>query len=203
MRIHGLVQSFQELQSKLSPSIRYNPLGHSMQIDNPRHIQLCKLQSSIGCLDGYEMSYTGQSVHNYPNRIISRLSPMQSHDEIHSNLFPLPHRYLQGLQQSCRSLMLGIDSLIGIAKGNIFGNISLHSVPPRGCLEIMIHLIPSWMNRIRGLVGLPKYLILQLLEVRHTDPPFIPQHSLVIFRKSGWLLFLDIALNLQNLYPSP
>jgi hypothetical protein len=34
-------------------------------------------------------------------------------------------------------------------------------------------------------VSLSKYLILQFLDLRHTDPSFIPHHTLVIFRKSG------------------
>jgi hypothetical protein len=123
------------------------------------------------------MSYLGQSVHNYPIGIISRLSPTQSYDEIHSNLFPLPLRYLQGLQQLSRSLMLGLDSLTGVVKGNILGNISLHSIPPISCLEIMVHCIPSLVNKISGLVSLSKYLVLQLLDVRHTYPSFVPQHT--------------------------
>jgi hypothetical protein len=66
--------------------------------------------------------------------------------------------------------MLGLDSLTGVAKGNILGNISIHSIPPIGCLEIMEQLIPSWMNGISELMSPMKYLILQLLDVRHTDP---------------------------------
>jgi hypothetical protein len=42
--------------------------------------------------------------------------------------------------------MLGFDSLTGVAKGNILGNVSLHTVPPISGLEIMVHLIPSGMN---------------------------------------------------------
>jgi hypothetical protein len=42
--------------------------------------------------------------------------------------------------------MLDLDSLTGVTKGNILDNISFHSIPPIGCLEIMLHLIPSWMN---------------------------------------------------------
>jgi hypothetical protein len=80
--------------------------------------------------------------------------------------------------------MLGLDPLIGVAKGNILGNISLHPIRPIGCLEIMVHLITSMMNGIRGLISHMKYLILELLDVRHTDAPFIPQYSLVIFHKS-------------------
>jgi hypothetical protein len=90
--------------------------------------------------------------------------------------------------------MLGLDSLIGAAKGNILGNVSLHSLPPIGCLVIMVHLIPSWMNGISGLVSLSKYLFLQLLDGRHTNPSFVPQLTWVIFLQSGLLFFLDIAL---------
>jgi hypothetical protein len=40
-------------------------------------------------------------------------------------------------------LMLDFDSLTGVAKGNILGNISLYPIPPVGCLEIMVQLIPK------------------------------------------------------------
>jgi hypothetical protein len=81
--------------------------------------------------------------------------------------------------------MLGLDFLTGITKGNILGNISLNSITPIGCLEIVVPLIPSWVNGISGLVSLTKYLILQFLDVRHTNPSFVPQHTLVVLRKSG------------------
>jgi hypothetical protein len=90
-----------------------------------------------------EVSYLGQSVHSYPKGIVSRLSPRQSHDEIHSNLFPLSLGYLQKLQHPSGPLMLDFDSLTCVAKSNIHGNMSLNSVPPIGCLEIMVLLIPS------------------------------------------------------------
>jgi hypothetical protein len=77
--------------------------------------------------------------------------------------------------------MLDLDSLTGIAKSDILGDISLHTIPPISDLEIMILLIPSWMNGISGFMSLMKYLILQLLDVRHTDPSFILQYTLIIF----------------------
>jgi hypothetical protein len=95
--------------------------------------------------------------------------------------------------------MLRLDSLIGVTKDNILDNISLYSVPPIGCLEIMVHLIPSWINGISRFVSLTKYLILQFLDIRHTNPSFIPQHSLIIFCKSERLLFLNIALYFLDL----
>jgi hypothetical protein len=145
------------------------------------------------------MSYLGQLIHNYPNGIISRLSPRQTHNEIHSNLFPFILEYLQGLQQSSGLLMLGLDSMIGVAKSNILGNIYLYSVPPIGCHEIVVHLIPSWVNGISGLVCLSKFLILQFLDIRHTDHSFVPQHTLIIFHKSRQHLFLNLGLYLPDL----
>jgi hypothetical protein len=47
-------------------------------------------------------------------------------------------------------------------------------------------------------VSLSKYLILQFLDVRHTDLSFVPQHTLVIFRKTMRLLLLDIMLHLPR-----
>jgi hypothetical protein len=76
--------------------------------------------------------------------------------------------------------MLGFDSLTSVVKGNILGNISLHTIPPISGLEIMVHLIPSGMNGISGLVSLMKYLILQLLDARHTNPPLLPQHTFIV-----------------------
>jgi hypothetical protein len=95
--------------------------------------------------------------------------------------------------------MSSLDSLIDVIKGNILGSISLHSVPLISFLEIMVHFIPSWMNGLSELVSFSKYLVLQFLNVRHTNPYFVPQHTLVVFHKSGRLLFLDIMLNLLNL----
>jgi hypothetical protein len=140
------------------------------------------------------VSYLGQSIHNHPNGIVSRPSSRETHDKIYVNLFPLPLRHLQRLEQSSRSLMLNFDSLTSVTKGNILSNVSLHTIPLISVLEIMLHLIPSWMNGISGFMSLTKYLILQLLDVRHTDPSFVSQHYLLIFCESRRLIFLHVAL---------
>jgi hypothetical protein len=128
------------------------------------------------------MSYLGQSIHNHPNGIVSRLISWQTNDKIHGNLFPLPLRHLQWLQQSSRSLMFSLNSLTSAAKGNILSNIPLHTIPPISIIEIMVHLIPSRMNGISRFMCCTKYLIFQFLDVQHTNPSFIPQHSFLIFR---------------------
>jgi hypothetical protein len=107
------------------------------------------------------VSHLSQSIHNYPNGIVSRLSSFQTHNKIYDNFFPCPLRHLQWLQQSSRLMMFSLDSLISVSKSNILGNVSLHSIPPIGGLEIMVHLIPSWINGISILMCLTKYLILQ------------------------------------------
>jgi hypothetical protein len=58
--------------------------------------------------------------------------------------------------------MLGLDFLTGVAKDNILSNISVHSIPPIGCLDIMVHLIPYWVNGISKFVSLSKYLQLMI-----------------------------------------
>jgi hypothetical protein len=90
--------------------------------------------------------------------------------------------------------MLGFDSLTSVTKGNIHGNVSLHPVPPTSGLEIRVHLIPYRMNRITRLVSLMKYLILQLLDVRYTNPTLVPQHTFIIIQETRQFFFLDVAL---------
>jgi hypothetical protein len=178
--IRGFTQPLLKRQSKMCPSVRHNLLLHSMQTD-------------------YKVTHIGQSIHNYSNGIISQLSSQRSHDKIHGNFFPLPLRHLQRLQQSSRSLMFSLDSLTSVAKSNILGNVSLHSIPPISGLEIMVHLMPSWMNGISRHMCFMKYLILQLLNARHTNPSFVPQYSFLMFQKVRRLLSLDNALNLLDL----
>jgi hypothetical protein len=95
--------------------------------------------------------------------------------------------------------MFSLDSLISVTKSNILGNVSLHSVPPIRGLEIMVHLIPSWMNGISRLMCFTKYLLLQFLDVRYTNLSLVPQHSFLIFQKARRPLFLDITLYLLDL----
>jgi hypothetical protein len=94
--------------------------------------------------------------------------------------------------------MFNLDSLTSVIKSNILANVSLHSIPPISGLEIMIHLIPSWMNGVSRIMCFTKYLILQFIDVRHTNPSLVPQHTFLIFRKARRLLFLDVALNLLD-----
>jgi hypothetical protein len=95
--------------------------------------------------------------------------------------------------------MFSLDLLTSVAKSNILGNASFHSIPPISGLEITVDLTPYWMNGISRLMCLMKYLILQFLDVRHTNPSLVPQHTFLIFRETRRLLFLDVVLYLLDL----
>jgi hypothetical protein len=63
----------------------------------------------------------------------------------------------------------------------------------------MVYLIPFRMNGISGLVSLTKYLILKLLDIRHTNPPLVQQQTFVILRETRRFFFLDVLLYLLDL----
>jgi hypothetical protein len=48
-------------------------------------------------------------------------------------------------------------------------------------------------------MSLMKYLILEFLDVRHTNPSFVPQHIFVIFQETRRLFFVDVALYFLDL----
>jgi hypothetical protein len=64
--------------------------------------------------------------------------------------------------------MFGFDALTDVTPGNIEGYFSLHTMPPKPFLQVLVHLGASGMNRIRSVMGLLQNALLQLLDVRHT-----------------------------------
>jgi hypothetical protein len=58
--------------------------------------------------------------------------------------------------------MFGLDSLTGVTFGHILCYLSLHSCPPEILLQILIHLIGSWMDRIPRAMGLVHDLVAKL-----------------------------------------
>src|SRR6185436_17697837 len=47
LRIQQIMELLPEPRSKLRPSVRYDLLGHTMQADNPRDVQLCKSSTGV------------------------------------------------------------------------------------------------------------------------------------------------------------
>jgi hypothetical protein len=58
--------------------------------------------------------------------------------------------------------MIGLDSLTGVTFGHILCYLSLHSCSPEILLQILIHLIGSWMDRIPRAMGLVHDLVAKL-----------------------------------------
>jgi hypothetical protein len=50
--------------------------------------------------------------------------------------------------------MLSLDALTDVAPGNIGGYFSLHTVPPKMFLQVLVHLGASGMNRVWSIMGL-------------------------------------------------
>jgi hypothetical protein len=128
---------YQKRGGTCCPGVSTPKIQSLVDLSTTCHVSINHLHHSNHC-----SNHLGQWNHNHPNRIVSRLSPQQTHDKIHGNLFPLPLRYLQRLQQSHRSLMLVFDSLKSVSKSNILGSVSLHTVPPISGLEIWYVLFP-------------------------------------------------------------
>jgi hypothetical protein len=53
-------------------------------------------------------------------------------------------------------------------------NFSLHTVPPKPFLQVLVHLGASGMNRIGSIMGLLQNELLQLLDARDAEAAIIP-----------------------------
>jgi hypothetical protein len=72
------------------------------------------------------------------------------------------------------SLVLSLDALADVTPGNIKGYLSLHAMPPKLLLQVLIHLGTSWMDRIWGVMGFLQNEFLQLNNVRDAHVAIIP-----------------------------
>src|SRR3954465_9270739 len=132
------------------------------------------------------MGYLGQSINYGPNRVISPTRCRQTGNKIHSDGMPFPFRNLQWLQQSCGSLMSRLDSLTYITLGGIASDFSLHLMPPKLLLQILIHLRSSVVDRIKSIMSFLQNNVFQLRICWYTKASFVPQNSFFVFRESGY-----------------
>src|SRR5438876_10740769 len=107
-----------------------------MQPEYVLNVQLRQLISSMRGLHWNEVSHFGQSLNNYPDGIVTFLSPWQSGYEIHAGFIPFPSRNWQRLQQSCWLLMLCLDSLTNITTSYEGCYVTFHSIPPIVGLQV-------------------------------------------------------------------
>ena len=66
-----LVETLPELGHILRPSIRHYAHRGSMKPENVIHIEICELLSPVVIPHSYEVSYLGQSINSYPDRVMA------------------------------------------------------------------------------------------------------------------------------------
>jgi hypothetical protein len=65
--------------------------------------------------------------------------------------------------------MIGLDSSTGVTLRHILRYLSLHSHPLEFFLQILIHLVGSWMDRIPRAMGLAHDLVVKLKVVQNHE----------------------------------
>jgi hypothetical protein len=94
-------QTFMQLLSKASnkdrPYVRDNCLRDAMIADNVGHIELGILSDPVCSGYEYEVDRLGQAVHDDPYRVVPTRGARQTHNEVHTDVFPFPLGNAQGL----------------------------------------------------------------------------------------------------------
>jgi hypothetical protein len=144
-----------------------------------------------------EVSRLHEWINNHPDGIILAGSQRKTHDEIHTDVFPLPGRSIQQLQQTGRSEMICLDPSTSISFCNIASSLTHHSHPPELRSQIMVHLGAAKVNRVLGRVSFIKYLLLQSLATRNDYLVIEQQRPFVIDMKA---VNLGITLSQPSLY---
>jgi hypothetical protein len=129
------------------------------------------------------MSGLGKSVDDYPNGVKLAAGERQSHNEIHTNVFPFLGRNTQRLQDSSRSHMISLDPSTHVAFCNIVSSLALHTGPPELCLQIMIHFCAARVDLIFGCVSFIKYLLAQLMVLWNHQMILEPESAFLIHAK--------------------
>jgi hypothetical protein len=146
-------QSFMQLvaepRGELSTLVQNNPLRNSMKTNNPRYIKICQLIPSVGGLYWYKVGDFGESMHNNPDSIVTTVRLGKSRDEVHPYFILFPLGYLKRLQQSSGVLVFSLHMLTDITPGDKQGNFTLHSMPQKSLLQVLVHFGSSGMDRIR------------------------------------------------------
>jgi hypothetical protein len=106
--------------------VRNDGLGHTMQTQDVSSIQFSVLLSPVVGLHMNEVSKLGESIHDHPDGIKHVGRERQTHNEIHTNVFPFPGRDIKRLQQSGRSHTIGLDPLTCVTFCNISSSLMLH-----------------------------------------------------------------------------
>src|SRR3954462_14190698 len=88
-----------------------------------------------------------------------------------------------------------LDSLTYITLGDIASDFSLHFMPPKLLFQILIHLSPSGVDRIKSIMSFPQHNFFQLRICWYTKASFVPQNSFFVFGESGHFAYTNTMLD--------
>jgi hypothetical protein len=181
----GSMQLLPEVSYELGTSIRNDGLWHTMQTQDARNIQLNVLFSPVAGVHGNEMSGLGKSVNDYLDGVKLAAGGRQTHNEIHSDVFPFPGRNTQRSQQYRMSHMISLDPSTRVTFRNIMSSLTFHTGLPELCLQIMIYLCATWVDGIFGSVSFIKYLFAQTMVLWN--------HQMILELESTFLIHAKIV----------
>jgi hypothetical protein len=119
-----------------------------MKTHNVLNVQLCISLGLVVGMNRNEVSRLRELINNHSDGIILVGSQRQTHDEIHTDVFPLPSRSIQQLQQASRLQMICLDPLTSVTFYYIVSCLMLHSCPLELRFQVMIHFGAARVNRI-------------------------------------------------------
>jgi hypothetical protein len=123
------------------------------------NVQLCVSLGLVIGINRNEVGILHESINNQLDGIILAGSQRKTHDEIHTDVFPLSGRSIHRLQQPGRSEMIFLDPSTRVTFCNIASSLTLHSCPPELCFQVMAHLSAARGNIIFGCTSFIKYLL--------------------------------------------
>src|SRR3954468_20735458 len=88
-----------------------------------------------------------------------------------------------------------LDSLTYITLGDIASDFSLHLMPPNLLFQILIHVSPSGVDRIKSIMSFLQNNFFQLRICGYTKASFVPQNSFFVFGESGYFACTDAMLD--------
>jgi hypothetical protein len=91
------MQLLPEASYELGTSIRNDSLRHTMQTQDVTNIQLGILFCPVEGVHWNEMTKLGKLVDDYPDGVKLAAGERQTHNEIHTDVFPFPSRNTQML----------------------------------------------------------------------------------------------------------
>jgi hypothetical protein len=115
---------------------------------------------------------------NYdPDRVKSFSCLGQSHNEIHTDIFPFPCWDWQGLQWSSSLHMYRLDTSTSVTFCHIVCDFNLHLSPPIMLFQVLIHLSASRVNGIPTKMSFVQDLLTNISILWHNYAVFEPYLS--------------------------